>query len=294
MKKWSMIIIPLMVLFIVPQITSGCFSFRMNEKELNDYFQKRAVSYKRLQYTSADRTINYVQVGENYSLPTVIFMHGAPGSLSTFVDFLTDTLLLQSFNMISIDRPGYGYSNFGKSEPSLEKQVALILPLLNNTRSPTILVGHSLGGAVIAKTAMNYPDKVDGLLFIAPSISSRLEPHEWYRKPLYSPLLRWIIPKSLRVTNDEIYFLKGELKLMSDQWKNINCPATVIQGGQDSLVDPGNADFAQHVMTGTKTRIIYLPEANHFLPWNNPSIIKSALLEIRADVYNHYSSSQSK
>ncbi|MDH5604952.1 MAG: alpha/beta hydrolase, partial [Cyclobacteriaceae bacterium] len=210
MKPWKKILIFLTIIATVPQVTSGCFSFRMSEKKINDFFQQRAIRYTNKHYSINGRNIHYIQVGED-TLPTLLFIHGAPGSLSAFIHFLADTSLLKSFKMISVDRPGYGNSDFGKSVTSLEKQAALILPLLKDISDnvPTILVGHSLGGAVIARIAMDYPEEIDGMLLLAPSISPLLEPDEWFRKPLHSPFFRWMVPKSLRVTNDEILFLEN-------------------------------------------------------------------------------------
>ncbi len=40
------------------------------------------------------------------------------------VDFMGDTLLTSRAHLITVDRPGFGHSNFGNAEPSLEKQAA--------------------------------------------------------------------------------------------------------------------------------------------------------------------------
>jgi predicted alpha/beta hydrolase len=52
--------------------------------------------------------------------------------------------------MIAIDRPGFGYSDFGKAV-DLETQASLLESLatqITNSK-PIVLVGHSLGGPVI-------------------------------------------------------------------------------------------------------------------------------------------------
>jgi len=47
-------------------------------------------------------------------------------------------------------------------EPSLEKQAALIADLVRPevSQRPAILVGHSFGGPVIARIAIDYPSFV--------------------------------------------------------------------------------------------------------------------------------------
>ncbi|HEY5692224.1 MAG TPA: hypothetical protein VIS49_12250 [Cyclobacteriaceae bacterium] len=72
----------------------------------------------------------------NEDKPLIIFVHGSTGSLSAFIHFLADTILLQHTQLITVDRPGFGSSNFGYAETSLEKQASLLKPLLEKTRMP--------------------------------------------------------------------------------------------------------------------------------------------------------------
>ncbi len=267
--------------FLLFQLTSGCFSFRMSKSEIKEYFihsdQKPIIT----KYKIGGRRINYASIGGD-SLPTVIFFHGAPGSWSAFISFLADTTLSKKAKLISVDRPGYGYSDFGNSMPSLDKQAELLKKILeDNQTTPTILVGHSLGGPIIAKLAMKYPDLVNALIMAAPSIDPQLEPNEfWFRMPLHTPFLRWVLPTSLRVTNDEIYFLKDELEEMLPYWSIIRVPVTIIQGEQDDMVPAGNAAFAKKMLVNSsKVNVVMVKDMNHFVPWTHPQLIKQAILK---------------
>jgi pimeloyl-ACP methyl ester carboxylesterase len=272
-------VIGLFVLFT--QLTSGCFQFRMDQSEVTTYFKDigKAPELQTIQVNG--RRINYADTKSD-SLPMVVFFHGAPGSWSAFIDFLADEQLYSQFRLLSVDRPGYGYSDFGEAEPDLEKQAELFKPILEMNQSDKlpILVGHSLGGPVIAKMAMLYPDLIGGIIMVAPSIAPDLEPEEAWRGPLRNPMLRWLIPTSMRVTNEEIFFLKDELKRMMDGWKTITCDVIVIQGSEDGLVDPENAAFAKNMLTQTDPDIRYFEDVNHFIPWNNPQLIKTAILNM--------------
>ncbi|MEM8566532.1 MAG: alpha/beta hydrolase [Bacteroidota bacterium] len=254
----------------------------MSPKETEKYFSDSGLRAERHSYTIDDRSINFVTV-PNENGPTIIFFHGAPGSWSAFKHFMTDSLLLSVASLVSIDRPGYGYSDFGRSEPSLQKQSELIKPLLQKyANTKTILVGHSLGGPVVAKLAMMYPDLVDALIMIAPSIDPDLEPEEdWFRAPMRTPFISWLVPTSFLVTNEEIYFLEDELRIMLKDWSSITVPITVIQGNSDMLVHPANADFAQKMLVNSsKVELITEDDLNHFIPWNKPELIRSAILEM--------------
>lgn len=280
-KKPFKVFLSLVAVLVVFQLTSSCFTFRMSTSEVKKYFEgtryKPSIGY----YYAGERKVNYAYIGSD-TLPTVIFLHGAPGSWSAFIDYFKSDSLLRFAKLVSIDRPGFGYSDLGNSEPSLDKQAAILKELLElNSNTPTILVGHSLGGPIIAKLAINYPELVDGLIMVAPSIDPDLEPdQDWFRMPLHTPFLRWLLPASLRVTNDEIYFLEDELTAMLPQWKNIQVPVTIIHGDQDNLVPVGNADFAQKKLVNAQyVNKVIVKGMNHFVPWSRPDLINAAILE---------------
>jgi len=260
----------------------SCMTFRMSPKEVDKFFSEKGIKGSQHQYSQGFRNIHYVQSGDS-NKPLVIFVHGSPGSLSAFIDFMTDTVLLENAQLITTDRPGFGYSNFGVAEPSFQKQAILLKPILEKykTNRPIILVGHSLGGPVIARMAMDYPELIDGLVLVAASIDPDLEPDEtWFRAPLATPFLRWILPRSFRASNEEIYQAKPQLYDMLPLWKNISCPVVVIHGKKDSLVPIANADFAQKMLINTRVKIVLKEDMNHFVPWSNPELIRVAVIEL--------------
>ncbi len=279
-KKWR----PLFWLFIsvvaMTFLLDGCMQFRMSKSELEAYFKDKPYKGTLHQIREGYRVINYLTVGSD-SLPLIVFVHGSPGSLGDFIRFMGDTTLVTKAQLISVDRPGFGSSNFGLAEPSLSRQAALLKPVLQaHARGPVILVGHSLGGPLIARMAMDYPQLIDGLIMVAPSIDPDLEPNEWFRYPFATPFLRWILPRSIRASNDEIYHLKPELQEMLPLWKNITKPTIVIQGDKDELVPPGNADFARRMMSHSKVDVRMKGGMNHFVPWTNPELIQQAVVDM--------------
>ena len=262
-------------------IMDSCFQFRMSKKEIGCYFEKKVWKGTLQSYIIHQQKINYLTVGDDHS-PLVVFVHGSPGSLSAFIDFMADTPLLEKAQLISVDRPGFGESNFGYAQKSVKKQAAVLKPILEKHKAhrPIILVGHSLGGPVIARMAMDYPELVDGLVIVAGSIDPDLEPHEWFRAPLATPFLKWIMPRSFRSSNDEIYHLKPELQDMLPLWKNITAHTIVIQGKKDELVDPQNAAFAKRMIINAPVELVEIDEMNHFVPWSNPELIRQAILKL--------------
>jgi pimeloyl-ACP methyl ester carboxylesterase len=278
--RWSVI----GVFLVIMVFFHSCMSFRMSSKEIDDYFKKNNVAGTQHSYKVDYRTLHYAKAGDT-TKPLILFLHGSPGSLSAFVHFLVDTTLLKRGLLITADRPGFGYSNFGNGEPSLKKQAECMKPILEEYKMnrPIILVGHSLAGALIARMAADYPDLVDGFIIVAGSIDPELEPNEtWFRAPLATPFLSWVLPRSFRASNEEIYQLKPELERMLPLWKEIKCPVIVIQGKKDVLVAAENADFAKKMLVNAPVEFVLVDEMNHFVPWSNPELIREAVLKMMA------------
>jgi pimeloyl-ACP methyl ester carboxylesterase len=254
----------------------------MSPREVNDFFTKNEVDGSQHSYKVGFRDVHYVKAGDS-SKPLILFVHGSPGSLSAFIHFLADTTLSSRALLISADRPGFGYSNFGNAESSLLKQAETLKPILNEFQNnrPITLVGHSLGGPLIARMAIEYPDLVDGIVIVAGSIDPELEPNEtWFRAPLATPLFSWLLPRSLRASNQEIYHLKPELEDMIPMWSSITCPVAVIHGQADSLVPFANTAFARKMLVNAQVSFVFNDNMDHFVPWSHPELIQQAILSM--------------
>ncbi len=223
--------------------------------------------------------VHYVEVGDA-DKPVVMFVHGSPGTWDNFLMHMTNEKLLEQVRLIAVTRPGYGESGGGQYEPSLEKQAAAFLRVLElrSPNEPAILLGHSYGGPVIARMAMDAPEKVASLILAAASIDPELEKTMWFQIPAAVPPIRWLVPPDLSVCNLEILALKDELDKMMHLWKNITQPVTVIHGDKDNLVPIGNAEFAERVLVNAPVRMMRYPEMNHFVIWTHPQLIEDSIM----------------
>ncbi len=263
-----------------------CVSVRMSDKKVAAYFANRPAKPTFGTVGAAGQSMHYARIGGGPSgvdtLPAVLFIHGSPGAWDAFIHFFTDSSLYNRAQLIAADRPGFGKSNLGEPEPSLKAQASALAPLLRLGRSggiKPILVGHSLGGPVAVRLAMDYPDDVGGLILVAPSIDPDLEKKEWYR-PIGNVFpFRQLLPVELDVSNREIMPLKRELQQMIPLWATIRIPVTVIQGEDDPLVPPGNAAFAKRMLVNAPVIIQMIPNMNHFIPWSRPDLIHDAIIQ---------------
>lgn len=267
-------------------VQAGCFTMRTPDHEWPKAFQEKGQTLQPVFLDVPDkngRVIHAVSVSAADSLPLIVLVHGSPGSADAFLSFLTDTFLTKTVSLVAIDRPGFGYTQgFGKPEHSLEMQAASVQAVVNQLapNQKVWLVGHSLGGPVIARFAMDFPEQTAGLVLVAASIDPALEEHPWWQSAINPPPLKWLIPKSLWASNAEIKPLEGELKKMLPLWGNITCPVRVVHAVDDRLVPVANADFAQRVLTNVADlKMEILPDGDHFILWSRHEKIRQILIE---------------
>lgn len=256
----------------------SCVDFNLNEKEFKKAFEKSEVVpiSERIKIDSNNMHFVYTDQGKDQLL---VFVHGSPGSWSAFIDFFKNDSLLSQFDMLSIDRPGFGESDFGRPERSMARQAYLLSKVIEKfDHAKKIMIGHSLGGPVIARVAMDYPKLTDGMIMVAPSIDPDMEKYEWYRTWIKTRLIGAMTPTDFWVSNEEILPLKEELEMMLPLWSDIKIPTVVVQGTKDILVPMGNADFAKKMLPDSLVTVKYLDGVNHFIPWSDPDEIVNAIL----------------
>src|ERR1041384_1613731 len=90
----------LIALFAAMMISlDSCVQFRMSSKEIDHFFEGKAQRGTQEYYYVGKQRINYLTVGRD-SLPLVVFVHGSPGSLSAFIDFMSDEQLLRVAHLV--------------------------------------------------------------------------------------------------------------------------------------------------------------------------------------------------
>ena len=119
---------------------------------------------------AGERTHYVDVVAPAASLPPILFVHGASGNLLDQHNAYVDQLRGKA-RLIFVDRPGHGHSDRGQeAESNPSGQAARYLRLLDELKiDKVVLVGHSLGSASVAAFAVQYPERVKGLVFVAPA-----------------------------------------------------------------------------------------------------------------------------
>lgn len=222
-------------------------------------------------------TVSYLRAGDPNG-HRVLFVHGTPGSAGAWADYLAN--VPNGYEFVAIDRPGFGESGPDGALTSLEDQARALDPLL---KPGIVLVGHSLGGPIIAKAAALYPEKVAGLIIVAGSLDPALEEINWLQYVGDAGVVSWMLPRAIRNANSELMPLQGELQILSGELERIRAPVIIIHGTQDDLVPFANVAFMKTKLTNAKLMdTVVLDGLNHFLPWNSKPVIDKAILQMEA------------
>ena len=199
--------------------------------------------------------------------------------MSDFSAFFNDEELYRKTNIISVDRLGYGNSEFGASETSLKVQGEAIQSIIEKAcKSRPVLVGHSYGGPIAIKMAMDNPVGYKSIILLAPALDPANEKEIILAKlPLIQPI-RWLTPPALRVASDEKMTHVNELKKMLGKYHKIEVPVLHIHGTDDSLVPYENLSFSTKNMSPSILETISLDNVDHFLPWSHHDFVRNQIL----------------
>jgi pimeloyl-ACP methyl ester carboxylesterase len=273
----------LLFLIILLLVFDRLVQFRMDNKDLLTWFHEHHISPTIDYYVSAGRKVRYIGVG-NSSDATILFIHGAPSSLSYWRNYLADSTLLARATMYAADRPGYGYSGLADPLPDIAAQaniLSVILDSLHRAHHPVILVGVSYGAPIACRLAMDHPDLVDGIVLMAPPLGPGREKIFWFTYPVENPLVHWVVPRMLQTANQEKIHHKDELTKMLPLWGRIHVPVIYLQGEEDGLVDTSNATFAREHLTNVPSiEIRMIPGRGHLIAFAEKDRVEKAILEL--------------
>ncbi|HXB92955.1 MAG TPA: alpha/beta hydrolase [Puia sp.] len=271
----------LLFLILVTLIFDRLVQFRMDDHELISWFHHRHLDPKISYYQADGRKVRYLEVG-NQPNATILFIHGAPSSLSYWKAYMADSFLLARATMFAADRPGYGYSGLADPLPDIAVQAAIqkeILDSLHKAHHPVILVGVSYGAPIAARLTMDYPGLVDGLVLMAPPLGPGREKIFWFTHLVENPLIHWVVPRMLQSANREKIHHKDELTKMLPLWGRIHVPVIYLQGQEDGLVDTSNATFArEHLINAPSLDIQMLPGRGHLIAFAEKNRVEKAIL----------------
>jgi pimeloyl-ACP methyl ester carboxylesterase len=114
-------------------------------------------------------TLHVVDIGPRHAGLPIVMLHGASSNLEAMRRPLGE-LLARDHRVVLIDRPGHGWSTRARRQDSTPViQARMIDETLRELGiDRAIFVVHSWSGALGARLALDHPDRVAGLVMLAP------------------------------------------------------------------------------------------------------------------------------
>jgi pimeloyl-ACP methyl ester carboxylesterase len=165
--------------------------------------------------------LHVVERGEG---PALLLVHGLAGQLCHFTYGVVEQLAAE-FRVVAVDRPGSGYSvRSPGASASLGAQADVLASLIDTLQlGRPLVVGHSMGGAVALALAQQYPQRVAGLVLVAPLTHPVAEISPVFRglmiaKPWMRTVAAWTlaVPFSLAKRDETLRVLFGPEAAPSD------------------------------------------------------------------------------
>ncbi|MEO7310663.1 MAG: alpha/beta hydrolase [Chitinophagaceae bacterium] len=263
-------------------LAQSCMRMRISDSVAKKEFGEKNLLATFSYLPGAGINMHYVKTGVD-TLPTLLFIHGSPGSWDAFKTYLEDSNLLANFRMISVDRPGFGYSDFGYAK-DLRENAKFIFAIVQKEANgkPLHLIGHSIGGPVVMQMAQDHPENYASLTILAGSISPYDEPKEAWRGIVkYSPF-RYLMPGAFGPSNDEIWSFKKDLYGLDTNYNRVTMPVMFIHGDADKFVTVKNVAYGFTKLVANKqVGKIIIPGASHFIPWQHFDVIKKHLMGLK-------------
>ncbi|MFT3909984.1 MAG: alpha/beta hydrolase [Ferruginibacter sp.] len=227
------------------------------------------------------RHLHYAVCGSD-SLPTLVIIHGSPGSWMNYMKFMWDSAMRTKFRIVAIDRPGFGYSDFGKAM-HLQEQCKIILPVLQKLKSnkPMFLAGHSLGGPIVVKLAADDPSLFQTIVIIAGALDIKQEAKETWRHIMSVRPLYWLLPGAFGPSNTELLYLKNDLIPLQEDFKKVTCNVLFVHGDEDTWVPIQNIAYGKKMMTNARSIVAdTLHGVDHQVPWKRHDELEKIFLNL--------------
>ena len=230
--------------------------------------------------------------------PTVILEAGLEGDDISWK--LVQPEVAQLTRVCSYDRAGLAHSDYGPTPRDAEMSAMDLHTLLTKAdiSPPYVLVGHSFGGLLIRRFAFDYPQEVDGLIFV-----DSLHENWWEEALELLPLPS--ANDSGRLASFRNYLTDGwrdpsgnfeamDIPAVVEQVRETgdlgDLPIMVLTAGKFTVLNPGlppdmEAALAElfHDLQGRLAELstigsqVVIPDSGHNMPRENPQAVVDAI-----------------
>ncbi len=221
----------------------------------------------------------------------VVMIHGAGG---THLDWPAELRRMPEANAIIPDLSGHGKSKM-PARTSISAYAADLIGLLDALRIPkAILLGHSMGGAIVQTMALHNPDRVQGLILIGTGAKLSVHPDilnglvsnyektvqmivDWQWAEGYEQIKR-LGHKRLLETNPKVLhgdFVATNAFDLRGQIAQIRVPTLIIGGTADRMTPFKFSTYLHEQIAGSQ--LVSVEDGGHMMAFEQPQVVAGAI-----------------
>lgn len=235
--------------------------------------------YREITYSAPLRAPIETQawIAESAAPWRLIVFPGTPCRKYLFDRFMP--LAPKDLEVVLLMRPGYGRGH-DRPYTEFEDQIAAARPFLEDGKS-VVTLGVSYGGELALKTALDFPQKVAGVVAVAALVT---EPRG-YVQPFAdlggAPLIRNLLPKELHHARAELEGRRPQIAPLFARLRHFEKPVTILHGDLDHLVAMKDAETLLSYF-GPRADVVLdrVKGGSHFLEMQTPERLYAAVADV--------------
>jgi pimeloyl-ACP methyl ester carboxylesterase len=215
-----------------------------------------------------------------------VFIHGAGGSHQVWLEQLRT--LGRQRRAVAVDLPGHGRSE-GASADRIEIYRDGVTEFLKvSGLERTVMVGHSMGGAIAQRIAVDQPELLAAIVLVG--TGARLRVHPQFFTGLHNDpqrtvelMARWgrapgapaeaLTQDADALLRTPVPVIEADLRAcdafdLMEQVKGISLPTLLVYGSEDRLTPPKYAEYLHRQIKGSQ--LVRIPEAGHMVMLEQP------------------------
>lgn len=257
--------------------------FHSSDFELKDLISESGLNAQVNYYSKDSILLRYIQFPNvDTEAPILLTLHGAPGSCSDYSKYWNDQILLNQFEIVSVDRPGYGGSHFSQHHVSIKDQGQIIMDMITELAQDrsVVILSHSYGAPVGARIASLLGSLCLGHVMVAPVLDPVSEEVFWYSSIPVVPPFSWFSSNDWKSATAEKKVHISQLELLQPTLETIPSRTIHVHGTIDWLAPFQNVDFALKNFHEDLYESVVIEGGSHFILWEDEieEIIKGQVI----------------
>jgi len=233
-----------------------------------------------------------IHLSESGKGPVVVFESGMGEDITTWND--VRPAVAEFAHTVAYERPGLGTSLPTNSPRTITQMAEDLHAILHaaNLSTPYVLVGHSLGGAIVQVFAHRYPSEVAGLVLVDPEdvrlldkLHAQMTPQDWEAR---KKALDQAIPNLSPAQQAELRTVQQGRDEVTPARPLPHVPVIVLTGIQKNPAFPGNPleqdlklELHNQLVAATPgARHVLVPNSRHYIQNDAPQVVIQAVRDV--------------